>query len=360
MVKWWQRFSERTLVAHVLRAVERFNLRGGAQLSAAIAYFSVLSLVPILMLAFSVLGLILTVFQPDLVVALKEWIEAQFAGVSDDATLQQILDVIENYLANWATLGLAGIAVGFWFGSSWFGNLKRAVRLLMREDVDNPGKLLPLPLDVLANFAGLVALLLGIALTFGASFAATWLTDQIGSALGLSSGFGWSLALRLISLAVGFAAGTGMFWLLYTWFTPHPISPAHLWVGAGTGAASLLVLQLVAGYVVQAFSRNVTATVFGSLIVLMLFLNLFATLVLFIAAWLATQAQPADPEPDPEPTGEPEPVERRPGELYVSSKVAEKSMGVGLGTGYVVGTATGLGLGALLVAGLKALFGRRQ
>ncbi len=360
MVKWWQRFSERPLVAHVLRAIERFNLRGGAQLSAAIAYFSVLSLVPILMLAFSVLGLVLTVFQPDLVVALKEWIEAQFAGVSDDATLKQILDVIENYLANWATLLLAALAVGFWFGSSWFGNLKRAVRLVMREDVDNPGKLLPWLLDILANFAGLVALLVGIALTFGASFAATWLTDQIGSALGLSAGFGWSLALRLISLAVGFAAGTGMFWLLYTWFTPHPISPAHLWVGAGTGAASLLVLQLIAGYVVQAFSRNVTATVFGSVIVLMLFLNLFATLVLFIAAWLATQAQPADPEPESEPTGEPEPVERRPGELYVSSKVAEKSMGVGLGTGYVVGTATGLGLGALVVAGLKALFGRRR
>ena len=358
MVKWWQRFSGRPLVAHLLRAVERFNLRGGAQLSAAIAYFSVLSVVPILMLAFSAVGMTLTVFQPDLLEALIGWIEEQFQG-SDD-TLLKIVGVVENYLSNWATLGLAGIAVGFWFGSSWFGNLKRAVRLLMREDVDNPGKLLPLPLDVLANFAGLVALLVGIALTFGASFAATWLTDQIGEALGLSSGFGWSLALRLISLAVGFAACTGMFWLLYTWFTPHPISPAHLWVGAGTGAASLLVLQLIAGYVVQAFSRNVTATVFGSLIVLMLFLNLFSTLVLFIAAWLATQAQPADPEPEPEPTGEPEPVERRPGELYVSSQVAQKSMGVGLGTGYVVGTATGLGLGALLGAGLKALFGRRR
>ena len=358
MRQWWDRFSQRPLVAHLLRAIERFNLRGGAQLSAAIAYFSVLSVVPILMLAFSAVGMTLTVFQPELLSALIGWIEEQFSG-SDD-TIMRIVGVVENYLSNWATLGLAGIAVGFWFGSSWFGNLKRAVRLLMREDVDNPGKLLPLPLDVLANFAGLVALLVGIALTFGASFAATWLTDQIGSALGLSSGFGWSLAVRLISLAVGFAAGTGMFWLLFVWFTPHALSPAHLWVGSAAGSASLLVLQLLAGYVVQAFSTNVTAGVFGSLIVLMLFLNLFATLVLFIAAWLATQAQPADPEPEPEPTGEPETLERRPGELYVSSKVAEKSLGVGLGTGYAIGTAAGAGLGAIIVAVLKALAGRRQ
>lgn len=359
MIAWWKRFSARPWVAHVLRAIERFNLRGGAQLSAAIAYFSVLSMVPILMMSFSAVGLTLTVFQPAALADLLGWIELQLRGTDDD-TVKQILSVVENSLANWAGVLLVAIGVGFWFGSGWFGNLKRAVRLVMREDVDNPGKLLPLPLDILANFAGLVALLIGIVLTLGASFAATWLTDQIGDALGLASGSGWSLLLRVISLVVGFAAGTGMFWLLFIWFTPHPITPGHLWVGAAAGSTSLILLQLLATYLIQAFNQNLTTGVFGSLIVLMLFLNLFATLVLFIAAWLATQSQPADPKADPEPVEEPEPVETKPGRLYVSSKVAEKSLGVGLGTGYVVGTATGLGLGALLVAGIKAFLGRRQ
>ncbi len=50
ILEWWEQFSQRPFVAHLLRAVDRFNLRGGVQLAAAITYFSVLSLVPILML----------------------------------------------------------------------------------------------------------------------------------------------------------------------------------------------------------------------------------------------------------------------------------------------------------------------
>ena len=192
---------------------------------------------------------------------------------------------------------------------------------------------------------------------------ASTLTDEIGHLLGLDYGPGWSLLLRVIGLAVSFAAGTGLFWLLFAWFTPEPIPGGHLWFGAAVGSAGLLVLQLAAGLIVRAFSRNATAAAFGGLIVLMLFLNLFATLILFIAAWLATQPEP---EPEPEPsTAIPELVEgslaseTKPGQRYVSAKVAEQSMGAGLKTGYVVGAATGLGLGALLVGGLRALFGRR-
>ena len=65
MLQWWAEFSQKPFVAHLLRAVERFNVRGGIQLAAAVTYFSVLALVPILMLAFSALGLTLTVLRPE-------------------------------------------------------------------------------------------------------------------------------------------------------------------------------------------------------------------------------------------------------------------------------------------------------
>lgn len=380
MIAWWERFSKRPLVAHVLRAIERFNTRGGTQLAGSIAYSSILSMVPILMLAFSVLGLTLTVLMPDALHSITQWIEDTLTtalgpatpepgttpepGVSESAAnlTAQILTVIETALTDWAKTLVVAVVFGFWFGSNWVGNLKRAVRLLMRTDVDNPGKLLPLPLDLLSNFAGLITLFIGVAVTFAASSAASTLTEQVGGLLGVDSGFGWSILLRLIGLAVSFAAGTGMFWLLFAWFTPEPVPGGHLWFGSAVGSFGLLILQLAAGLLVQTFSRNLTAIAFGGIIVLMIFLNLFATLILFIAAWLATQAEP---EPIPEPVEgsvegmEPEPVETKPGQLYVSAKVAEQSMGAGLKAGYVVGTATGLGLGALLVGGLRILFGRR-
>ncbi|HQZ00859.1 MAG TPA: YhjD/YihY/BrkB family envelope integrity protein [Propionicimonas sp.] len=353
-LQWWAEFSKRPFVAHILRMIERFNVRGGGQLAAAIAFFSVLSLVPILMLAFSGLGLALTVFRPDALGVIETWINGQLDADSDLG--KAIYAVVARSLTSWASTGLVSLGIIMWVGSNWVGNLKRAVRLLMRTEVDRPGKPLPLPLEVLANFAGLVGVLVGVAATFAASAIASGLGGALGDLLGLAQSPGWSVALRLLSAMVSLLAGAALFRLLFGWFSPHPI-PSHLaWVGAGIGSAGLLVLQALTGIMISAFSNNLGFAVFGSTIVLMLFLNLFATLILMIAAWLATADEPL---PEPELEAEPVPPEPlapvEPGQEVVSAAVARRSMGIGLGTGYVVGSATGLGLGALLVGALSKL-----
>lgn len=358
MLQWWTEFSQRPFVAHLLRAVERFNVRGGVQLAAAIAYFSVLCSVPILMLAFSGLGLTLTVLRPEALGQIEAWLHGELPADSDLS--RNLYDVIAKALTNWASIGLSGLAITIWVGSGWVGNLKRAVRLLMREDVDNPGKQLPMPLDILVNFAGLVGLLVGVAATFVASSLSTVLAEEFGQWLGFARLPAWSWVLRLLGIVISLVAALGLFRLLFAWFSPHPV-PSHLaWVGSGIGAAGLVVLQAVSGYVIGAFSRNLSTAVFASTIVLMLFLNLFATLLLYIAAWLATatvSVREAEPEPQVEAA---ELAETMPGERYVSSELARKTLGIGLGTGYVVGAATGLGLGAVLTSAIARLFGRRR
>ena len=358
MLQWWAEFSQKPFVAHLLRAVERFNVRGGIQLAAAVTYFSVLALVPILMLAFSALGLTLTVLRPEALGTIENWIKELIDADSDFGG--QLYAVIANALTNWAATGLVALGVIIWVSSGWMGNLKRAARLLMRTDVDAPGKLLPMPLDVLVNFAGLIGLLVGVFATFAAAVVATSLGATVGDQLGLGNNPGWTWVLRIGSGLLSLAAGTVMFRLLFGWFAPTPV-PRHLaWVGASIGSLGLVVLQTITGYLVGAFSRNLTAALFGPIIILMLFLNLFATLILYIAAWLATAEIPP-PEPVAAPAIEPAPVAaERPGELYVSSEVAQKSLGIGLGTGYVVGAATGLGAGALLTALLNGLFRRKS
>ena len=47
------------VIAHLIRAAERFNDRLGNQFGAAITYFSFLSMIPILMVAFAAAGFIL-------------------------------------------------------------------------------------------------------------------------------------------------------------------------------------------------------------------------------------------------------------------------------------------------------------
>ena len=359
MLEWWKQFSQRPFVAHLLRAVERFNLRGGVQLAAAITYFSVLSLVPILMMVFSVLGFTATVFRPDLLGMIQDWINTNLPATSPFGP--SLYELVVTALNNWASIGLVGLLVAMWVGSGWVGNLKRAVRLLMRGDVDNPGKQVAMPLDILANFAGLIGVVVGVVATFASSTVAGTLGDTVGVWLGVGGSFGWTSLIRLVGAVVSLAIGTAGFRLLFDWFSPGYV-PNHLaWVGAGIGAAGLLMLQALAGVLFGAFSNNAGFAVFGSTIVLMLFLNLFATLILYIAAWLATSEVPlVEPEPEPVAVEPTEPVETRPGELHVSSAVARRSLGIGLGTGYTIGAATGLGVGALLISALRAVFGRRR
>ena len=359
ILEWWKQFSERPFVAHLLRAVDRFNLRGGVQLAAAITYFSVLSLVPILMMVFSVLGFTATVFRPEWLGMIESWIAANLPADSDLG--KSLNELIVNTLTGWPQFGLVGVLFTMWIGSGWVGNLKRAVRLLMRADVDNPGKQVIMPLDILANVGGLIGILVGFAATFASSAVATTLGSTVGEWLGVGGSPGWTAVIRLVGAVVSLAIGAVGFRLLLGWFSPAYV-PSHLaWVGAGLGSAALLLLQALAAYLFGAFSRNFGVAVFGSTIVLMIFLNLFATLILYIAAWLATSEQPlSEAEPEPVELGPAEPVETRPGELSVSSAVARRSLGIGLGTGYSIGAATGLGIGALLISALRAVFPRRQ
>jgi membrane protein len=130
--------------------------------------------------------------------------------------------------------------------------------------------------------------------------------------------------------------------------------------GALLGSIALVALQFVASYLISAFQGNLAAVIFGPVIVLMLFFNIFAQLVLFIAAWIATaehQAVPVAPEEHAMPAPVPEPEEQP---NVVSEAAAVRSVRVGMGAGYVTGAATGVGLGAALAYALSAVLRGRK
>lgn len=356
MIQWWQPFSQHRIVAHLLRAIDRFNIRGGGQFAAAVAYFSVLSIVPILMLAFSGLGLTLTVVRPDALAGVQEWVTTTLADYGDLG--EKLVVVVTSALQNWATLGVTGLVIAVWSGATWMGNLKRAVQAMMREDYDRPPRQLAMPLDLLVNFAGLLVLFVAVLVSAGATAVATALTQQVGEWLGLN-GLGWSIVVRLVGLVLSLAIGVLLFWWMFRWFALTPVRPRLLWLGAAVGAVGMVALQTLASFLIGLFSRNLAASLFGSVIILMMFFNLFATLILVVAAWLATENAPAPILPEPELTPEPEEI-ARPGSEVVSAEVARRSMGVGLVTGYTIGAATGVGVGAVMVSILSRLFGTRR
>ncbi|HWI00172.1 MAG TPA: hypothetical protein VNT27_07560, partial [Propionibacteriaceae bacterium] len=136
--------------------------------------------------------------------------------------------------------------------------------------------------------------------------------------------------------------------------------------GALIGATGLAILQYLTSFLVGRFSNSPAALIFGPVIALMLFFNLFARLILWVAAWIAT----ARPNAGSDDTG----VEQQDddmGELpstgsedesaagQVPQSVAAHSVRVAMGTGYLTGAATGAGFGAA-VAFLLSAVGRRR
>jgi len=279
-------------VAHVLRMNTRYGTRLGNQFAGAITYFSLLSMVPILMFAFSACGFTLTVLRPDVLERVQAAIMEQLQGAPEDLKAQ-LTGLIGGLLRNWASVGLVGLLSSMYSSAGWAGNLKSAVRAQTRPLFDMKERKRFILLEVLMNFAILLGLLAILAVTFALAGMATSLTGTIVHWLALDEVPGMKVLLRIVGPILSAIAGWAMFVYLYEVLPevkfPFPIIAR----GALLGSIGLFVLQYLTGFLMGKFSGNPAAAAFGPVITLMLFFNLFARLNLYVAAWIATSVQPA-------------------------------------------------------------------
>ena len=103
-----EQLKQRPWIAHMIRAVERYLSRLGSQFAAATTYFSVLAIVPVMMVAFSITGFVLTVVQPGLVDDVADAV-AEALGGADAATRDKILKLVNNALSSFWTIGIVGL-----------------------------------------------------------------------------------------------------------------------------------------------------------------------------------------------------------------------------------------------------------
>jgi membrane protein len=351
----------------MVRTVERYISRLGSQFAAATTYFWVLALVPILMVAFSITSFVLTVVYPDLLDNVADAV-TEALGSTDTATRDKILNLVNTALSQYWTIGIVGLATGLYAGAKSMGHLKNAVRTQWRPGFDLRPEKINIVVRWLGNLLLLLGLLLGLAVTFGLSSLSTSLADAVVGFLGLSDQPWIAPLLRLTSVVASIGAGWLIFMYLYTVLPetrePWPVVRR----GALLGSIALVVLQYLASFLISAFQGNPAAAIFGPVIVLMLFFNIFAQLILFIAAWIATakhEAIPAPPEEEEDqemstaPASEPQPTEDVEPNV-VPEAVAARSVRVGMGAGYVTGAATGVGLGAALAYAFSALVRGRK
>lgn len=381
MKDWLRQVTAIPWVAHILRANRRFTHRLGNQFAGAITYFSILALVPILMLAFALLGFTVTEIVPELRAEVTATISGSFGEGGAGGKIQT---VVLQAFEGWPTIFGVGLLSVAYAGAGWVKNLKGAIRAQWRPEFDVELEKRNFLLELLINLGILFILLLLVGATFAISTMATGGAETLLSALGLA-GQGWAAAfLRLVSSMLSVGTGWVLFLFIYR-VLPKIAAPwKPVMKGALVASIGLALLQYLVGILFALFGRNAAAAVFGPVIVLMLFFNLFARLTLLVAAWISTEFQPAiareyhrcdeplrnspyalipeghwESDPDYAPPAAPEQADQvATADVTIPMQTAERGARIALASGYVVGASTGIGVGAFIVATVKRLFSR--
>ena len=284
-------------VAHGVRAAQRFLGRFGIQFAAAITYFSVLSMVPILMVAFAALGLTATILRPNLADLVRAWLVANLDVDAGGVLGDQVATIIDQAFHSWQAVGLVGLVGAAWAGAKWVMHLQVGVRVQLRPafevqpdeaDLDVGQGAVGFLRQMARELGILFGLFLLVLLTMLASSMATSLRSFVGRLLAVAGVPVPEVGSALASLVVTAGGGFALFWFLFTVMPEERVPVRVRAQGAAIGSLGLVALEYAATFLLGSFAVSAAVAVFGSVIVLMLFLNLFASLVLVVAAWIAT------------------------------------------------------------------------
>lgn len=250
----------------VVRAYRRYDAARGDFYAAAITYFSVFALFPLLMVGFAVVGFVLA-GRPDLLAALdsrvKSAVSGDFAG--------QVLSLMDAAIASRASVGVIGLATALWAGLSWMSNLREALSAMWGITDDSAGWLSRKGSDLLALVSAFVAILLTLGLT----------------ALADPSVPGLPTLLRPLSLL----ASVLVAWLMFTWMIARlPRTPVDMRSAARAGllaAVGFEVFKQLGSLYLRLVMHGPAGVTFGPVLGLMVFAYVTARLILFAAAWAA-------------------------------------------------------------------------
>ncbi|GAA5150328.1 inner membrane protein YhjD [Pseudonocardia eucalypti] len=309
---------------HLVRAGARYTDSHGDHYAAAITYFSVLALFPLLMVAFAAGALFLR-RNPELVEQIKDAIKANAPGIGD--TLAQVID---SALQSAGTVGVIGLLVALYSGLGWMTNLREALS-------EQWGQRIPPPTVIRKTISDLLALVgLGLALVIAAAVTATGgLAGQIVDWLGLG-GISWLAPLiKLSAVVVGLLANALVFLWVLARLPREPVTWRSAAKAALAGAIGFEVIKQVMVYYLAGVTNSPTGALFGPILGLMVFIFTVSRFILFLTAWAATSRENEVLPPPPPPP----PVVIRP-EVTVRNGAGAADL---LGVGAVAGL-----LGALL------------
>ncbi|MER5543438.1 YihY/virulence factor BrkB family protein [Streptomyces sp. NPDC001118] len=266
----------RLMETHAWHAYERLDRVKWTRLAAAMTFISFVSLFPLLTLVAAVSAATLSADRQK-TVELK--ISEQFPGVVSDQ-----LD-LTSLVHNAGTVGVIAGAVLLFTGIGWVGQMRDCLRAVWQLPDRQQN-----PVVAKAKDAGILLGLGGALLvTLAASTFASAAVGVVSRHLGLAA-YGWgTVLLRIAAFAVAVLADFLV--LVYVLTLLPGVEPPRrrLVVAALLGAVGFELLKLLLSGYIQGVAAKSMYGAFGVPVALLLWINFTAKLVLFCAAWTATQ-----------------------------------------------------------------------
>lgn len=275
---------------HLIRTVQRYQVRSGDRLAGACTYFAFLSFFPLIALAFAVFGYIVT-FRPDAVETLTRAINEQLPGLADQLQIDQLAGARTG-------AGIIGLIGLLYAGLGAVNALRDALReiWMTREP----------PLNYfLGKLRDLVALILiGVTMVLSVIVGglATGATDTVSRWIGLGDSPLAAGLIRVAGIAASVGADTLVFLIILGWLA-RPSEPFRTVLqGSVLGAIGLGLLKQLATLILSITLQNPVYGTFAVIAGLLIWINLSARMILYAAAWTATAALGPPPEPTPVPS----------------------------------------------------------
>jgi membrane protein len=247
---------------HFSRALLRFWDVQGGRLAAAIAYYGFFAIFALLLIGYSIFGILLTN-------------NVELYDVVHDFLAQNLPFLeVQAILSSGKTVGIVGI-VGLTFtGIGWIEAIRSSQRLIWRVP-EQPGYIgVRQALDLLVLIGILMLLALSQLAVYGLEKVLDWLADgfvQSAVSLLLTVGVNMLLAAALLAAVPRLR------------MTVRRIAPPVLQVGLG-----ITLLNTVGKSFVGLVQRNPAYGLVGSAVGVLVYLYVFNQLLLFGAAWAAT------------------------------------------------------------------------
>lgn len=313
---------------HLARMIDRYVNNHGYHFAASITYFSVLSLIPLLMVLLAAAGFVLG-GHPTLLHQLLNGIH----GVVPGALGPLVDTLVNNVIDHKVKLGIFGLVVGLYSGWNWMNALRDALTGMWEQRKPD----VPLLRTIVRDLLALGSLAVAIAISFGLTEAGAALGGWLLRLLGWS-GFGWAnVGLQIASVVLALIAD----WLVFCWvLTKMPREPVPLRSavrGAAGAAVAFEILKRGANLYLNALGRSPTGITFGSIVGLLVFVYLVSRVLILAAAWTATTQRPRPPVPAPVVVVAPVPA------ALPSARTALGLVGVGAVAVLVLQRLSGLG-----------------